>query len=393
MFTINFVTLSKEIAGLKRKSAKYIFIGAAVIALFVIFISSGRFLFYRSGSRQDAANETTGKPAASPVKYTASATVIDGNRQVFHILEVNPADKRVKVKPVLSFDSVFGFEKLSVMASRNKAYAAVNAGFFYEYGYPGGMVAIDGKLITNSTGKYPVLFIQSGKAVLKEIRQTLWLAHKGRRFPVQRINSAGKPGEWVIYTREYGTANRANYRNTTAVIENGKFKSIDEYTGEAEIPEDAMLLTIYESAGFKTEDLPFKQGDNISLEYDPALGADAQGYECGSWIIKDGAVAAGERDEWVGVLTNRDPRTAVGIKKDGTVVLLVVDGRQTGYSAGLTAKELGEYLLSMGVKDAAMLDGGASSEMLVGGKLVNRPSFKGTERPLGGGIIVMYDGQ
>jgi len=88
------------------------------------------------------------------------------------------------------------------------------------------------------------------------------------------------------------------------------------------------------------------------------------------------------------VMTNWDPRTAIGLKDEDTVVLFTVDGRQPGYSAGLTGAELADVLLKYGVKDAAMLDGGASTEMIIEGKIANRPSFKGQERPLGGAIAV-----
>ena len=87
-------------------------------------------------------------------------------------------------------------------------------------------------------------------------------------------------------------------------------------------------------------------------------------------------------------MTNRDPRTAVGIKNETTVVLITVDGRQPERSAGMTGEELARYLLQNGVKDAAMLDGGASTEMIVGGEIVNRPSFNGKERPVGGALAV-----
>jgi len=40
-----------------------------------------------------------------------------------------------------------------------------------------------------------------------------------------------------------------------------------------------------------------------------------------------------------------------------------------------------------------MLDGGASAEMLVEGKLVSRPSYKGEERELGGGLLVLSANQ
>jgi exopolysaccharide biosynthesis protein len=50
-------------------------------------------------------------------------------------------------------------------------------------------------------------------------------------------------------------------------------------------------------------------------------------------------------------------------------------------------------MISLGTVSAAMLDGGASTEMIFDGKMVNRPSFKGEERPIGGGILVFNDRQ
>nr|WP_313559117.1 phosphodiester glycosidase family protein [Ruminiclostridium cellobioparum] len=76
------------------------------------------------------------------------------------------------------------------------------------------------------------------------------------------------------------------------------------------------------------------------------------------------------------------------MKADGKMVLIVVDGRQPGYSTGMTGKELAEYLIRLGVEEAAMLDGGATSQMLVEGSLKNRPSDRGLERPVAGAFIV-----
>ena len=71
------------------------------------------------------------------------------------------------------------------------------------------------------------------------------------------------------------------------------------------------------------------------------------------------------------------------------VILMTIDGRQPGYSIGMTGKELGNFILSYGINNAAMLDGGASTEMIVKGKIVNKPSGEGRERPVGGGIVLL----
>lgn len=57
----------------------------------------------------------------------------------------------------------------------------------------------------------------------------------------------------------------------------------------------------------------------------------------------------------------RHPRTAAGITKDGTILLLVVDGRIPDYSNGASLVDLGKMMLSFGAERALNLDGGGSS--------------------------------
>ncbi len=82
------------------------------------------------------------------------------------------------------------------------------------------------------------------------------------------------------------------------------------------------------------------------------------------------------------------PRTALGIDASGRwLTLLVVDGRQPGYSEGVSERELAEIMLQVGCHQALNLDGGGSSILLYGeqpGKLqpVNRPSDPVGPRPV-----------
>lgn len=68
------------------------------------------------------------------------------------------------------------------------------------------------------------------------------------------------------------------------------------------------------------------------------------------------------------------PRTAIGQRKDGTVVFVVVDGRQPGYSMGVTMKKLQEIMVEEDCYNAANLDGGSSTVMSYKNKIVNSPS-------------------
>jgi exopolysaccharide biosynthesis protein len=79
-----------------------------------------------------------------------------------------------------------------------------------------------------------------------------------------------------------------------------------------------------------------------------------------------------------------NPRTAVGLSHDGRYLyMMVIDGRQPGWSAGATLAETGSWLLRLGAWNGLNLDGGGSSAMAksAGGTalLLNRPSG-GTQR-------------
>ncbi len=81
------------------------------------------------------------------------------------------------------------------------------------------------------------------------------------------------------------------------------------------------------------------------------------------------------------------PRTAIGQKKDGAILMLVIDGRQAG-SIGATLKNVQDILLQHGAYNAFNLDGGASSTMVYDEKVVNTPSDIMGERYVPNAFII-----
>lgn len=414
----------------ENKNLRYVISIPLVIVMSFILLSAGHFLFSPAGDsvkkdQTDLPSETQAdrtipatavKDSADAVRYIHRTEEISGLKQEINILEIDPGAAGVRIQPVLSHDLIYGFEILSEMAARKNAYAAVTGGFFSKYGLPSGMVVIDGQLISAATGRYPVFAAANGKAELREFKSTITVEY-GRKSSNTASNTAvstaGTPAAVnttvgttgsitadginflagskavAVYTPYYGRTNRAETPNVTATIEGGIVTKTAFYENKAEIPQKGLLVSFFNIKQFSVATLPLKVGDSVKVLHQPELGPGANAYECGTWLVRGGKAVVPPKDAWIGVLTNRDPRTAIGIKENGTVVLLTVDGRQPGYSAGFTGQELADYLIGCGVKDAAMLDGGASTEMLVEGKLVGRPSYKGEERTLGGGILVL----
>jgi exopolysaccharide biosynthesis protein len=96
-------------------------------------------------------------------------------------------------------------------------------------------------------------------------------------------------------------------------------------------------------------------------------------------------------------LRARHPRTAAGLSGDRReLILVVVDGRQAGWSIGMTLAELGALMIRLGARDAINLDGGGSASFLyrpTGGPTVtNRPS-DGSWRPVANQLGIVLRGR
>jgi exopolysaccharide biosynthesis protein len=106
-------------------------------------------------------------------------------------------------------------------------------------------------------------------------------------------------------------------------------------------------------------------------------------------LVKQGNVFVTTKLEEFGsdVAGGRAPRTAVGLTQDGRILLVVVDGRQA-LSKGMSLLELALFLRELGAVNAMNLDGGGSSEMIVKGRIVNKPS-DGKERRVGNALAVV----
>lgn len=84
----------------------------------------------------------------------------------------------------------------------------------------------------------------------------------------------------------------------------------------------------------------------------------------------------------------KQPRTILGEYGNGDLIMIVVDGRQSDWSNGVTLERLQIKLIELGVVEAYNLDGGGSSTFVYKGKVLNRPS-DGKERPVATNIVVM----
>lgn len=123
------------------------------------------------------------------------------------------------------------------------------------------------------------------------------------------------------------------------------------------------------------------QGDAAGARAIEALGGFPELIRDGRPVLAGQTVAASFGEA-------RHPRTAIGWTPDRRLLLVVVDGRQPEWSAGMSLEELTWLLQRLGASHALNLDGGGSTAMVVHGAVVNRPSDREGERAVGNALAL-----
>jgi len=169
------------------------------------------------------------------------------------------------------------------------------------------------------------------------------------------------------------------------------YTSPDDYYPHSGDPVDAYGLaasagTLYSTGEeHPTETTLYLSADNqasFSQPVGPVYNA-ISGYP---HLVDEGQIAEINRDQDV-----PHPRTAIGLSQDRSrLLLIVVDGRQTGAGMGVTLEELAHIALQYGAYEAINLDGGGSSALVIAAadgspRQLNSPIHAltpGTERPV-----------
>lgn len=101
-----------------------------------------------------------------------------------------------------------------------------------------------------------------------------------------------------------------------------------------------------------------------------------QTFEFGPELVRDGSPTtfSSSFDLISTKVSRREPRTAIGQIDSLHYVVVVADGRQDGYSIGMTLQELQRIFVDCGAHTAINLDGGGSTELWFLGEIINRPS-------------------
>ena len=314
-------------------------------------------------------------PLADSMALTSS--FLDGEHtQKENVLTYTPGGD---LRPMVVFgDTLYGRSTMDYIADyvKKQGYtpvAAVNAAFFdMSNGLPMGMVITDG--ILRSSGGGTAVGIRAD-GTLKIGSPTLKVeAVLGSQNILLHYNQLLVENNGIVlYSRDYDTKTKGAVEGYHVVLEaekgylrpDGKQKAvvtgIVEKTKTCAIPKDGFVLSIAEAGTYEPYQNAIRSlrvGDTVALttSIDPDWNAVSYAVGGGDMLVENGSVSA------VFQLDSADraaPRTALGLKANGDVVVYTVD--RSDVSAGMTLPELAQRMAELGCVTAVNLDGGGST--------------------------------
>ena len=169
---------------------------------------------------------------------------------------------------------------------------------------------------------------------------------------------------------------------------------VEVRTGGAPVPiplGGAVLVGVGSAAAVLAAEAPVGQAITSRLIFKPEWPDVVSAIGGGPQIVRNGAAVFRAGETFTPIqLGARAPRTGLGQLADGRIILVAVDGRQPGYSVGMTNFELAQAMVRLGAVTAMALDGGGSTTMAFNGTLLNRPS--GPERSISTALLFEYTG-
>lgn len=295
-----------------------------------------------------------------------------------HYIEYKPNSH---VTPVVVYGSkVCNYGNFDTMAGllRKKDWnviGGINGDYYVLATYqPIGMLITEGVLHSSDGGLWSVGFREDGSAQIGKPATSASVTIGNTEYRVYGINKEITKSDFYLYTDTYSYTTKNTVPTVNVVLSYPKDYALKvntevELTVEEVVSAEAELsmregkyilsLTQNSDSWRMNAVKSLKVGDKIKFKVTADEAWNDIDYAVGALykIVDDGEYVVEADDERV------SPRTAVGIRRNGSVVFYTVDGRQAGYSVGMKVPELAQRLIELGCVEACLLDGGGSTNL------------------------------
>lgn len=321
------------------------------------------------------------------VKYRFLQDELDGKQFQAYIVNVAPSAD-FELRPFSAAGSYNGRGSLAKRAAGLGTLVAINSSYFDSDGWVVGITKDKGKMLSMEEGVHSAFLVHAGKpAIVKDAYYNAYLELKnGEKLFIKGMNRSRIAEDCVLYNDAYAPSTKTNQWGREIKIKNGKVISVSSL-GNMTIEPGTQVISGHGVNAKKLQSVNI--GDDVKLaeSFNNTILTQAETIVgAGPMLIEKGKINVRSAEERIAkdIAQGRSPRTAIGITADGSVLLVVVDGRSFS-SCGMTLNELASFLSNLGAVEALNFDGGGSSEMVIKGKIVNKPS-DGKERLISMGL-------
>lgn len=302
-----------------------------------------------------------------------------------HVVTIDPRAETLVIQPALGGAVVKATETTSAAAARLNAIAAINGNFYTEAQLPVGLIVIDGRVLSTPLPRRAVFAIDdAGRPWIGAVDFAgRVIADTGAEVPISAINRPPRWGGVALYTPEFGPV--TPWHALVALVRDGRIDALT--SGRQTIPTDGYALATAESQQHLLSGLV--RGQTVKLDMGLAPQGIVQAVQGGPQLVRNGKIHIPYAWEGFGpgFYAMRTARSAIGITHAGKVLFVTVDGRSRE-SSGMNLPELAALLKNLGARDAMNLDGGGSTTLVVGGRVVSALP-RGGERTVSSVVVAV----
>jgi hypothetical protein len=320
---------------------------------------------------------------------------------VVHVVAIDTHDPSVRLGAVVARDHMISNgETVSSMAARTGAVAGINADYFDigNTNQPLNVVVRDGALLRTPSKRAAIDVMRDGSVGIGYVTFAGTVTYGTAQIPLTGVNEWPPQGGATLLTPAYGAL--APTPNVVAAT----LEPVDTSPGlpgtyrvtAVGAPPPGPVSGVLAGFGAAAQTIapPPIVGDTLTLAFDttpstPSLLAAAGG---GPLLIANGMPVDDPFSPAPEERNVRFPVSGAALEPDGTLLLIVADGRNAALSIGLTRPEFGALMRGFGATDGMAFDSGGSATLVTrelgdaGTSVVNDPS-DGRERPVADALL------
>lgn len=280
--------------------------------------------------------------------------------------------------------------------------AALNGDFFSLEGIPSGALIQNGQIIKDAAESWYAFGLTDRRIpFIGQVRFEGMFAAGKDSLPIRGFNRPRLSGETVMYNSFFGPRTGTNVYGDELMLSVKRWSvgeymdatvaGIDSVSGNNSISDTTMVISTH-GKGMRAIIRKLNAGHRVRVKVQsvPDYGIITEltgGYPLlvseGKNVIRQVPAPA------FGFIRDRYARSAVGLScLKERMYWVCAEGDQANVNRGMNLEELADFMIRLGCESALNLDGGGSSEMISGKRIINRPSEGGVERSISNAIVV-----